>query len=181
MPKITTPRDTIVDEYEIIKILSACKDDKKLLFAVAVAWKTGARIGEIVQLRAKDFSEQGDQWFISIPTLKQRTLIHGQLPKRLLPINKDAIYEKIIKPELLRQTNTERPIVFPDSQQSLRNRLKARYPDVYFHWFRHSASSRFSRNLSIFELQSAMGWKDIRMANIYVHNQQMTERLRGKL
>ena len=181
MPKITTPRETIVDEFEIVKILKAVKDDRKLLFAVAIAYKTGARISEILQLRPKDFSEEGDQWIVSIPTLKQRVLVHGQAPKRVLPITKDAIYDKIIKPELEKQTDREKPVVFPYSRQTLSDKLKRRYPDVYFHWFRHSFSTSKSRKVDIFELQYALGWKDIRMANTYVHQEQMTRRLKGLL
>ena len=181
MPKISVQRDNIVDEHEIIKILRTCKDDRKLMWAVAVAWKTGARIGEIIQLRGKDFSEEGDRWIVSVPTLKQRTLIHGQVPKRYLPITTDWIYDKIIKPELLKQTVQDKPIVFPNSQETLRNKLKVRYPDVYFHWFRHSRSSIWSRKVDIYKLQYCMGWKDIRMANIYVHQENMAQQLKGLL
>jgi integrase len=181
MPKITTPRDNIVDEYEIVKILSAVKDDKKLLFAVAIAWETGARISEILQLRPKDFSEEGNSWIVSIPTLKQRQMVHGQLPKRKVPITKDQIYEKIIKVELLKQTDQEKPIVFPGTRQTIADKLKRRYPDVYFHWFRHTRSTLWSRKLDIFKLQYCMGWKDIRMANTYVHQEQMTQQLKGLL
>jgi integrase len=172
-----------VDEFELLKILKACKDDRKLLFFVAIAWKTGARIGEIVQLRPKDFVEEGDNWIVSIPTLKQRTLIHGQAPKRNLPITKDWVYEKAIKPMLLKQTEMDRPVVFPNSQENLRNKLKARYPDVYPHWFRHSFATIQSRKkkITIFQLQYALGWKDIRMANLYVHQEQMTQGLKGLL
>jgi len=178
MPKITTPRDRIVDEFEIVKILKACKDDKKLLFAVAIAWETGARISEIIQLRQKDFSEEGIFWIVSIPTLKQRTLIHGKAPIRNLAIKKDQIYEKIIKPELLKQTNPEKAIVFPYSRNSLAEKLKVRYPDVYFHWFRNSRATIWSRTFDIFTLQKSLGWKDIRMANVYVLNEQTLNKMK---
>ena len=181
MPKITNPRDNIVDEFEIVKILKACRDDSKLLFAVAIAYKTGARISEIIQLRAKDFSEQEGLWIVSVPTLKQRYKVHGREPRRELPIMKDQIYEKIIKPFLEKHRDCPNPIVYPESRQSLENKLKRRYPDVYFHWLRHSAATRFSENADIFELQSAMGWKDLRMANRYVHNRNMSQRLMGKM
>lgn len=177
MPKIETVREHIVDEYEIVKILKTLRDEPKLMFAVAIAWETGARIGEVVQLRAKDFSEEENLWICSVPTEKQRVKIHGQQPKRMLKINKDQIYEKIIKPIVSKQTDLEKPIVLPNSQETLRNKLKRRYPDVYFHWLRHSRATIWSRKLDIFTLQYALGWQDIRMANIYVHQEQMSKKM----
>ncbi len=176
MPKINILREHIVDEFEIVKILKAVKDEPKVLFAVAIAWETGARIGEITQLRPKDFSEENDLWDVSIPTLKQRLKIHGQAPKRLLKIKKDQIYLKIIKPFVDKQKDSDKPIIM-ESQDSLRNKLNRRYPDVYWHWFRHSRASLWSRKMDIFTLQYAMGWQDIRMANIYVHQEQMSKKM----
>lgn len=176
MPKISVIRDHIVDEFEIIKILNAVKDDKRLRFAVAIAWETGARISELLQLRQKDFSEEGDLWIVSIPTLKQRTKIHGQAPKRLLKIEKDNIYEKLIKPVLDKQIDPLKPILNTD-RFTLAHTLKRKYPDIYFHWFRHSRSTLWSRKLDIFTLQYAMGWQDIRMANIYVQQEQMSNKM----
>jgi len=181
MPKISVIRDNIVDEFEIVKILKAVKDDPKLMFSVAVAWETGARVGELVQLRKKDFSEEDGMWLVSVPTEKQRTRIHGQMPKRLLKMKKDQIYEKIIKPMLDKQKDSEKPIIFPDNADAMSKRLKSRYPDVYFHWFRHSRATIWSRKLDIFILQYAMGWRDIRMANIYVHQEQMSGKMGGAL
>lgn len=177
MPKIANPRDNIVDEFEIVKILRSVKDDMKLVLGVALAWETGGRISELLQLRTKDFSEQGNLWICSMPTLKQRTLVHGQLPKRLLQIRKDTIYEKIIKPALIKQGDSEKPLLLPLTKHSLEKRLKTRYPDVYFHWFRHSRATIWSMVMDIFTLQYAMGWKDIRMANTYVHQGQMSKKM----
>jgi integrase len=177
MPKIDCVRERIVDELEIGKILNAAQDDPKLLLAVAIAWETGARIGEIVQLRQKDFSEEGDLWLISVPTLKQRVKIHGQAPKRNLKIKKDGVYDAVIKPMLDRQKDPNIPLFLNNSQETLRNKLKRRYPDVYFHWFRHSRATIWSRKYPIFTLQYAMGWQDIRMANIYVHQEQMSNKM----
>jgi integrase len=181
MPKISVIRDNIVDEFEIVRILQKVKGEQRLLFAVAMAWETGARVGELVQLRQKDFSEEGDLWLCSVPTLKQRVKIHGQEPKRLLKIKKDDIYEKIIKPIVLKQTDPNKPIVFPNTRDMLASKLKRKYPDVYFHWFRHSRATLWSRKLDIFTLQYAMGWQDIRMANIYVHQEQMSNKMGGIL
>lgn len=153
MPKIETVREHIVDEYEIVKILKTLRDEPKLMFAVAIAWETGARIGEVVQLRAKDFSEEENLWICSVPTEKQRVKIHGQQPKRMLKINKDQIYEKIIKPIVSKQTDLEKPIVLPNSQETLRNKLKRRYPDVYFHWLRHCVSEDT-------KILTTNGWKN---------------------
>lgn len=177
MPKISVVRDRIVDEYEIVKILKTLKDQPKLLFAVAIAWETGARVSEITQLRSKDFSEEGNLWVVSVPTLKQRIKLHGQAPKRILKIKQDQIYEKIISPILKTQKDVEKPIVFPNSRDTLLKNLKARYADIYFHWFRHSRATLWSRKLDIFTLQYAMGWQDIRMANIYVHQGQMSKKM----
>jgi integrase len=179
MPKINVIRDNIVDDFELLRILKACKDDKKLLFAVAIAWETGARISEIIQLRPKDFSEEEGMWIVSVPTLKQRQMVHGQAPKRILPIKKDWVYEKVIKPELLRQKDMDKPVVFPYSRFDLSKKISRRYPDVYFHWFRHTRSTMWSRKVSIFQLQYLMGWRDIRMANTYVHQEQMAQQLKG--
>jgi integrase len=178
MPKISVIRDKIVDEYEIVKILKACRNDRKLLFAVAIAWETGARISELIQLRAKDFSEEGNYWVVSIPTLKQRTLIHGRAPKRNLFIKRDNIYERVIKPILLLQKDSEKPIVLPNSKNTLENKIKRRYPDVYFHWLRHSRCSIWARTFDIFTLQKSMGWRDIRMANIYVHQESLGKKMK---
>lgn len=140
MPKINNPRDHIVDEFEIGKILNAVQDDKPLLFAVAMAYLTGARISEILMLRAKDFTDDGIFWSVSVPTLKQRMKIHGREPRRLLIIKKEKIYEMVIRPHLDRQVDLTRPLLFPNSRTALADRLRTRYPDVYFHWFRHCVS-----------------------------------------
>ena len=181
MPKISVLRENIVDEYEIVTILKACKDDRKLLFAVAIAWETGARIGEILQLRLKDFSEENNMWLVSVPTEKQRHKIHGQAPKRNLKIEKDGIYNKIIKPFLSIQTDAVKPLLMPYSRFTLSHKLKRRYPNIYFHWFRNSRATLWSRKMSIFVLQYAMGWQDIRMANIYVHQEVMANRMAEEL
>jgi integrase len=177
MPKIANPRDNIVDEFEIVKILKACKDDFKLVLALALAWETGGRISELLQLRPKDFSEEGNLWVCSMPTLKQRVLIHGKIPNRILKIKKDEIYFKIIKPALLRQQDSDKCILFPHTTHSLEKKLKVRYPDVYFHWLRHTRATIWSRRHNIYTLQYAMGWKDIRMANVYVHQEQMSMKM----
>jgi len=177
MPKIANPRDTIVDEFEIVQILKAVKDDPKLVLAVALAWETGGRINELLQLRAKDFSEEGNLWICYMPTLKQRNLVHGKVPKRILQIDKDPIYNKIIKPALLKQNDSEKTILSPATMYSLEKKLKVRYPQVYFHWFRHSRATIWSRKFDIYTLQYALGWKDIRMANTYVHQEQMSKRM----
>lgn len=177
MPKIANPRDNIVDEFEIVKILKTVKDNSKLVLAVSLAWETGGRISELLQLRPKDFSEEGDLWVVSVPTLKQRTLVFGQTPKRILKIKKDQIYQKIIKPALERQPEVEKQLLFGETVHSLDKRLKVRYPDVYFHWFRHSRATIWSKIFDIYTLQYAMGWKDIRMANHYVHQQQMSMKM----
>jgi integrase len=177
MPKITTPRENIVDIYELVKILKTLSDEPKVRFAVAIAWETGARIGEIVQLRKKDFSEEPNFWLCSVPTEKQRTKRHGQQPKRLLKITKDPIYNKIIKPFLEKQEELDKSLIFPNTQSTLRKKLKRRYPDVYFHWLRHSRATIWSNKLDIFTLQYALGWQDIRMANIYVHQEQMSRKM----
>jgi integrase len=177
MPLISVIRDNIVDEFEIVRILKTLRDEPKLMFAVAIAWETGARISELIQLRPKDFSEENDLWVVSIPTLKQRIKLHGQAPKRLLKIKKDQIYEKIIKPQLIKQTDMDKQVTMPHTRHSLRKKLKTRYPDVYFHWFRHSRATIWSRKLDIFTLQYAMGWQDIRMANSYVHQEQMSKKM----
>lgn len=183
MPKINNPRDHIVDEFEIGKILNAVQDDKPLLFAVAMAYLTGARISEILMLRAKDFTDDGIFWSVSVPTLKQRMKIHGREPRRLLIIKKEKIYEMVIRPHLDRQVDLTRPLLFPNSRTALADRLRTRYPDVYFHWFRHTRATLWSRNVKgdIFKLRYIMGWQDIRMANRYVHNQNMAQSLRGDL
>lgn len=173
MPKISVIRDNIVDEYELVKILKTLKDNK-LEFAVALAWLTGARIGELLQLRAKDFSEENNAWIVSVPTEKQRTKVHGQEPKRKLKIKKDGFYDKIIKPFLDKQQDPSKPLLIPNDRFSLAHKLKRRYPDVYFHWLRHSRATIWSRTMKIFTLQYAMGWRDIRMANIYIHQSGMS-------
>lgn len=176
MPNFATERTTIVDEFEIIKILKAVKDDWKLLWAVAIAWETGARISELIQLKPKDFSEEGHMWVISIPTLKQRYKIHGEAPRRLLKIKKDNIYEKIIKPLNDKQPDFDKRVINV-SDGYLRKKIRLRYPDVYFHWFRHSRATLWSKKFDIFALKYAMGWKDITMANRYVHQEDMANKM----
>jgi hypothetical protein len=153
MPKINNPRDNIVDEFEIGKILNAIQDDKPLLFAVAMAYLTGARISEILMLRAKDFTDDGVFWSVSVPTLKQRIKIHGREPRRTLIITKEKIYDKVVKPYLDRQVDLTRPLLFPNSRTALADRLRTRYPDVYFHWFRHCVSEDT-------KILTVSGWKD---------------------
>jgi len=177
MPKIANPRDNIVDEFEIVKILKSVKDEPKLVLGVALAWETGGRISELLQLRKKDFSEQGDLWVCSMPTLKQRILVHGRIPIRTLYIKKDIIYDKIIKPALLKENDSEKHLLSPLTINALEKRLKTRYPDVYFHWLRHTRATIWARKHNIYTLQYAMGWKDIRMANTYVHQEQMGKKM----
>ncbi len=140
MPKIVNPRENIVEEFEMVKILKAVQRDKKLMFAVAIAWETGARISEILQLRVKDFTDDGPEWTVSIPTLKQRIKIHGREPRRIIPIKKDRIYELVIKPYLDNHTDPNKTLLFPYTRRGLADKINKKYPDVYFHWFRHCVS-----------------------------------------
>lgn len=183
MPKIVNPRQDIVEEFEMVKILKAVQRDKKLMFAVAIAWETGARISEILQLRVKDFTDDGSEWTVSIPTLKQRIKIHGREPRRIIPIKKDRIYELVIKPYLDNHADPNKTLLFPYTRRGLADKINKKYPDVYFHWFRHTRATLWSRKvgIDIFKLKYIMGWKDIRMASNYVHNQNMVSSLRGLL
>ena len=152
MPKLSVQRSTIVDEFELAKILKSVKDDDQLLFCVAIAWETGARISEILDLRPKDFSEEGDFWVCSLYTAKQRVKVHGQRPKRILKIKKDNIYRKIIRPIIQERIDMDRRIC-TSTKDYLGKKLRQRYDNVYFHWLRHSRATIWSRVMDIFLLQ----------------------------
>jgi integrase len=178
MPKIKTIREDIISPEELKETIRRCPTREMQAF-VAILAVTGARISEIVRsIKAKDIEIIDEEsWSISIVTLKHRPKAWEILPRRVLKLQRDVLFEKVIRPFLNESKFKGDMLIFPKSSAFYSKQLKKANPMVYPHLFRHTLATRLAEFVSPFDLKEWFGWKKIDMAEIYVHNRRGIENI----
>jgi integrase len=168
--KLPEPRGRIrfLDDDERQCLLEACQDNESLYLLVVLALSTGARHGELINLRWKD-----------IDLKRQVITLHDTKNKerRVLPLAHHAL-ELIKKHQAARDKATD--LLFPaprNPQEVWSSRAawddaveKAELNDFRFHDLRHSAASYLAMNgASLAEIAEVLGHKTLAMVKRYAH------------
>lgn len=172
--KLPEPRGRVrfLSDDERTRLLEACQqvrgENNALYLLVVLALSTGARHGELINLRWKDVD------------LKRKVIVlHDTKNKerRVLPLAHHAL-ELITAHHEKRDKATE--LVFPaprNPKQSWASRpawltalKKAKIEDFRFHDLRHSAASNLAMNgASLAEIAEVLGHKTLAMVKRYAH------------
>jgi integrase len=163
---------TPAEEKRLRKSLSAVP--KYFCAMVLLALNTGARRGELFQLRWKDVDYKGRQVLLRAETTKSEKARH-------IPLNDEAM--KVLKS--LKQGEPDDP-VFPgrrydkesgrkkplNNTAGLWNALlkKAEIADLHFHDLRHTFASKLvQRGKSLYTVQELLGHSDPKLTARYAH------------
>ena len=171
--KLPEPRGRVrfLDDDERKRLLIACKEIRggdNLYLLVVLALSTGARHGELINLRWRD-----------VDIARKVIVLHDTKNKerRVLPLTHHAL-------ELIKDHNEERDVaselVFPAPRkphQPWSSRaaweaalVKAKIEDFRFHDLRHSAASYLAMNgASLAEIAEVLGHKTLAMVKRYAH------------
>ena len=171
LSKLKEPRGRVrfLDDNERKRLLEACKQSKHdaLYTIVVLALSTGARRGEITNLRWSDIDFKRQ-----IITLHETK--NGE--RRILPLTGHA-YECMKQHEKIRHIATD--FVFPSSDSKQITNIQfawdkavevAKIQDFRFHDLRHSAASYLAMNgASLAEIAEVLGHKTLQMVKRYAH------------
>ena len=168
--KLPEPRGRIrfLDEKERASLLEECKKHNELYLLVVLALSTGARHGELINLKWQD-----------VDLKRQVIILHDTKNKerRVLPVVNHAY-------QLMQEHNKVRNIasnlVFPspysakepwNSRSTWEKAVKnAKIEDFRFHDLRHSAASYLAMNgASLAEIAEVLGHKTLQMVKRYAH------------
>lgn len=171
IPKLTEPRGRVrfLDDDERQRLLTACKSSKsRYLYAVVVlALSTGARQGEIMNLRWPDVDLQRGMIVLHDTKNKER---------RTLALKGHAL-DVMREHEKVRRINTD--LVFPAANGKKVMNIRASWlyaleqakiEDFRFHDLRHSAASYLAMNgATLAEIAEILGHKTLAMVKRYAH------------
>jgi len=170
--KLSEPRGRVrfLDDEERERLLEACKASASpdLHMLVVLALSTGARHGELINLRWSDVDWQ--RRVITLHDTKNKE-------RRLLPL---AHYALHLMEEHNKVRNIASDLVFPspshpmkpwDSRSSWLSALeKANIQNFRFHDLRHSCASYLAMNgASLAEIAEVLGHKTLQMVKRYAH------------
>jgi len=170
--KLSEPRGRVrfLDDEERERLLEACKvsTNPQLHTLVVLALSTGARHGELINLRWSDVDLQ--RRVITLHDTKNKE-------RRLLPL---AHYALQLMEAHSKVRNIASDLVFPssyhpmkpwDSRSSWLSALqKANIENFRFHDLRHSAASYLAMNgASLSEIAEVLGHKTLQMVKRYAH------------
>lgn len=170
--KLPEPRGRVrfLDDDERANLLAACRqiNSEHLHFLVVLALSTGARHGELINLRWRDVD------------FKRNVIVLHETKnaeRRILPLAHQAL-------EMIRERHADRTLatdlVFPSpydhkrpwqSQAAWKTAIdKAGIKDFRFHDLRHSAASYLAMNgASLAEIAEVLGHKTLAMVKRYAH------------
>lgn len=169
--KLKEPRGRIrfLSDTERTSLLSACKQApyEHLYLVVVLALSTGARRGEILNLRWKDIDFTRKQIVLHETKNKER---------RVIPLTGHA-FDLIVQHKKIQRLDT--PLIFPSQRGDKPYEIKrswegaikeAGIEDFRFHDLRHSAASYLAMNgASLAEIAEVLGHKTLQMVKRYAH------------
>ena len=169
--KLKEPRGRIrfLSDAERTSLLSACKKApyQHLYLIVVLALSTGARRGEIMNLRWQD-----------IDFCRTQIVLHKtkNTERRVIPLTGLAL-DLIIQHKRVQRLDTD--LIFPSQKGDKPYEIKrswegaikqAAIEDFHFHDLRHSAASYLAMNgASLAELAEVLGHKTLQMVKRYAH------------
>jgi integrase len=171
----------IVTAEEMKKYIDETSDED-FKFVLALAWLTGARIQEIVNLKKKDFIIGKNDLTIIIKALK-----HGKIGYPTFSFD-DPFVKEIVLPRINAIENPESKVCLRGKRRYQQLLLKLNekfYPDepskwITFHYLRHSRLTYLARVLKAFpeELKSWTGHSSTAFEEYFAPRR--VERFKGK-
>jgi len=155
---------------------------------MALAFLTGARLGELVALKKKDFwiDESRDEMRIILKTLKRKGDFNREL---IFSIKADPFVQDMIAP-FVRMVQSDAAPLFKKTRRSYQMELLRLNKDIHsdittgyitFHQLRHSAITYLARELraSAWEIASWTGHKSTAYEEYMIHG--ATTRFKGRM
>jgi integrase len=184
MPKYYIPKNEFrIILYEEIKKYIDATDDSDFKFVLALAWLTGARIQEIVNLKRRDFQIGKNDLTIIIKALKR-----GKIGYPTFSF-KDPFISDLIIPRVLSIEDPDSRVCLKSKRTYQRMLLKLNkklYPNepnkwITFHYLRHSRITFLARVLKAFpeELKSWTGHRSQAFEEYFAPRRVM--RFKGKI
>lgn len=171
VPKAKKPRGRVrfLTEEELHRLIQECKNsaNQHLYLIVLVALSTGARKGEIINLRSKDIDIPHSRIILEETKNGERRSI----PLKGVALSAMKTHLETIKYKtkpIFPSTKTNKPI---DIRRAWTNAvLRAEIKDFRFHDLRHTAASYLAMNgASLLEISEILGHKTIQMVKKYSH------------
>lgn len=163
------PRDRYLSKEEITRLLSVCKSSKSpYLFGIALfAISTGARKGEIVNLKWKDIDfDRATATFHDTKNGENRTV---SLDEKTLKHLRSDRSKRIVRSEyVFPSSDGKRPA---DIRTAWEKAVKeAGLEDICFHILRHTCASQLAMTgVSTLEIADVLGHKTLAMVKRYSH------------
>ena len=160
-------RTRFLSDDERTRLFEACKASKwdKLYLLVLIAITTGARKGELLNLKFKDIDFD-----------RQIAYVHNTKngEPKVMPLTRAAIAElnrfKEQEPELIFNSELKPNKPFEFRKQWVKAIEKANIEDFRFHDLRHSCASYLAMNgASLLEIADVLGHKQMQMTKRYSH------------
>ena len=163
--------EQLLTERDVKKLMNICSDTQ-MKALIAVLWETGARIGELLNLRIGHIQpeERYAKLLFSGKTGMRQVIILFSWPYLLQWMN---IHPQKNEPNaFLWVKRNGKPMLYADVRKRLQNlarKAKIRKP-VNPHLFRHSRATFLAKHLTEAQLSQYLGWvQGSKMPKTYVH------------
>ncbi len=162
--------DELLTEEDVLALINQCRSPRDKAF-IALLWDTGARIGEIINLRIRDVKLSDSEL--------SRVMLNGKTGQRRTPIVFSVPYivtllnsrPRVSEAQLF-ITKDGRPLDYPIIRKIL-GELKERasiHKRIHPHLFRHSRATFYAGMLTEQQMKEYFGWVgDSKMVGTYTH------------
>jgi integrase len=156
-----------LEKSEVLKIIDKAKNNQ-LKAIISMMILTGARISEILELRARDVWTDENYLYIRMIVLKKRESTNTEIIRKV----PKGMYFVIHIKKWINEDNEFQPddFLFEYRRQTVWKYLKEIEPDINPHLFRHTLATWMGRRVDAFTLKDWFKWSNLNMATKYVHN-----------
>jgi len=130
-------------EYDEIKHLILSISDARDQFLFAVMYANGARVGEVINVKAEDIDWNRDFVYVNLPVFKKRM---EQPPKRSLPIYRDR--EEWLANIIIKYSFGKQGKLYPYSKRTAQKRIDS-WMGCTSHSLRHSRVTHCLKRLKM--------------------------------
>lgn len=126
---------------------------------IAVMWRSGARVSEILAIKKKDIKLTQDYLYINFRTLKRRKELYRNLPFKLYDDKDKNFFNRLII-EHTKKIEANH-LVWEMHRDTAHSRIKKLNPNAFPNLFRHSLNTILADNgMSDSQLKQWNGWAE---------------------